>query len=61
MKTFVVNLAKNTERMASMEAQLGALGMEYERIEAVYGKALCETFAQRLVRELEENCGDLLS
>lgn len=40
MKVFVINLAKNTERMASMDAQLKGLGLEYERIEAVYGKAL---------------------
>lgn len=40
MNIYVINLAKNTERMASMDAQLKALGLEYERIEAVYGKAL---------------------
>ena len=40
MKVFVINLAKNTERMASMDAQLKGLGLEYERIEAVYGKSL---------------------
>lgn len=40
MKIFVVNLTKNTERMASMDAQLKGLGLEYERIDAVYGKTL---------------------
>ena len=40
MKVYVVNLKKNPERMESIDAQLKKLGVEYERIEAVYGKEL---------------------
>ena len=40
MKTFVINLDKNTKRMAFMAEQLNRLGIEFERIEAVYGKEL---------------------
>ena len=40
MKAFVINLEKNTERMASIDRQLRQLGLVYERISAVYGKDL---------------------
>lgn len=40
MKVYVVNLATSTERMQSMHRQLTALGLSYERVEAVWGKAL---------------------
>lgn len=47
MKTFVVNLAKHIDRMASIDSQLKNLGIEYERIEAVYGKALSKMERRR--------------
>lgn len=40
MKIFVVNLDKNTDRMEFMDGQLNRLGLQYERIPAVYGKTM---------------------
>lgn len=40
MKTYLVNLDKNPDRLAFMDEQLTRLGITYERIPAVYGKAL---------------------
>ena len=40
MKVFVINLDKNKERMMFMDAQLKRLGIEYERVSAIYGKEL---------------------
>ena len=40
MKTFLINLDKNLERLKYMTSQLGRLGVEFERISAVYGKEL---------------------
>ena len=40
MKTFVINLERNPERLAFMREQLGKFGMEFERFNAVYGKTL---------------------
>ena len=39
-KTFVINLEKDTGRMASIDRQLRQLGLVYERMSAVYGKDL---------------------
>ena len=36
----VINLEKNKERMAFMDRQLKAFGLDYERIPAVYGATL---------------------
>ncbi len=40
MKVFVVNLARDTERMADKSAELGRLGVAFERFEAVSGRDL---------------------
>ena len=40
MKTFLINLDKNAERMASATKRLAEVGVEFERVPAVYGKAL---------------------
>ena len=40
MKTYLVNLDKNKDRMEYMDAQLNRLGIQYERIPAVYGASL---------------------
>lgn len=40
MKTFLINLARSKERLALMDRRLKALGVAYERIEAVDGKSL---------------------
>lgn len=38
MKIFVINLAKNIERMQLIDARLCALSVDYERVDAVYGR-----------------------
>lgn len=40
MKIFVINLARSTERRASMEKQLSQLNLDYEFIEAIDGSQL---------------------
>lgn len=40
MKIFVINLARNPERLERMERLLGAQGLEFERLDAVDGKRL---------------------
>ncbi len=42
MKIFIVNLKKSVERRQKMEAQLQALGLEAEFIEAVDGRLMSE-------------------
>ena len=42
MKVFLINLDVDKKRLAVADAQLRQLGVEYERIPAVYGKALSE-------------------
>lgn len=38
MKTFVVNLEKNKERLLTISRRLDALGIDFERINAIYGR-----------------------
>ena len=40
MHILVINLEKNKERMAFMDRQLKAFGLDYERIPAIYGATL---------------------
>ena len=40
MKVYVINLDKNVERMGNMSLQLRRLGVDFERIPAVYGASL---------------------
>lgn len=42
MKVFLINLKKNPERLERSTARLRALGIEFERVEAVYGKDLTQ-------------------
>lgn len=42
MKVFLINLDKNADRLAFMDGQLRRMGIEYERIPAIYGAALTE-------------------
>lgn len=42
MKTFLVNLDKCTDRLECARRRLNALGIEFERIQAVYGKDLTD-------------------
>jgi glycosyl transferase, family 25 len=39
-KIFVINLARDVERMQNMQAQLDGLGLQFERIEAFDGRNL---------------------
>ncbi|QDE33016.1 MULTISPECIES: glycosyltransferase family 25 protein [Shewanella] len=41
-KVFLINLDSSTERFTFMDEQLKQLGIEYQRISAVYGKELCD-------------------
>ena len=52
MKVYVINLAKNVERMEHMDAQLKRLGIEYERIDAIYGKELSAVERRRMYSSL---------
>jgi len=45
MKTYVINLDRNPERLAFMREQLERMGLDFERFPAVYGKAM--TSAER--------------
>lgn len=40
MKVFVINLDKDKDRMASVDAQLKRLGVDYERVSGVYAKEM---------------------
>ncbi len=40
MKVLVVNLDRDKERLASIDGQLKTIGIDYERVSAVYGKDL---------------------
>lgn len=40
MKVYVVNLDKDVEKLASITSQLNRLGVAFERVPAVYGKAI---------------------
>ena len=42
MKVFVINLDKDKDRMASVDAQLRKLGVDYERVSGVYAKEMSE-------------------
>ena len=67
MNTFLVNLDKNPERLAFMDAQLKRLGISYERIPAIYGVRLTpeqkrsayRSFRARLVRGTPLSDGEI--
>ena len=67
MKTFLVNLDKNPERLAFMDGQLKRLGISYERIPAVYGvnltaeqkRSAYSSFRARLVRGTPLSDGEI--
>lgn len=56
MKTFLVNLDKNPERLAASKAQLDKLGVEFERVRAVYGKDLTDDEKRRAVNRFRWWC-----
>lgn len=56
MKTFLINLDKNPERLAASKAQLDKLGVEFERVRAVYGKDLTDDDKRRAVNRFRWWC-----
>lgn len=56
MKAFLINLDKNTERLAASRAQLDKLGVEFERVRAVYGKELSAEEKRRAVNRFRWWC-----
>lgn len=42
MKTFLINLDKDTVKLAALDRQLKSLGIIYERVPGIYGKGLSE-------------------
>lgn len=48
MKTFLVNLDRNPERLAFMDSQLRRLGIDYERVPAVDGRTLTSRDRRRV-------------
>ena len=67
MKTFVINLDKNVQRMQKIGSRLAELGIEYERYSAIYGKELSKEekrdhsnrFAWWCLRGLQMRDGEL--
>lgn len=56
MKVFVINLDKDKERMASVDAQLRKLGIDYERVPGVYAKEMPEGERNRAVNRFRWWC-----
>ena len=46
---FIINLKKDNDRMEMMDSQMRKLGINYERVEAVYGAELTDL-------EFQKNC-----
>lgn len=47
MKIFVINLAKNSDRMMLIRNRLSQLALNFERIDAVYGREVPENVKLR--------------
>lgn len=56
MKVFVINLDKDKERMAFIDAQLRRLGIDYERVPGVYAKDLPRVELQKTVNRFRWWC-----
>lgn len=56
MKVFVINLDKDKDRMASVDAQLRKLGVDYERVSGVYAKEMSEVEQNRAVNRFRWWC-----
>lgn len=56
IKTFLINLDKNPERLVESARQLNALGVSFERIAAIYGKDLGEDEKRRSVNAFRWWC-----
>lgn len=56
MKTFLINLDQEKERLAAADAQLKRLGIAYERIPAVYGKGLSDDVLRSAINRFRWWC-----
>lgn len=56
MRTFVINLEKNPDRMERIDAQLRACGVPYERRVAVYGKNVPEAERKKVSNRFAWKC-----
>ena len=56
MKIFLINLDKNPNRLAASKAQLDALGVEFERVRAVYGRDLTDIEKRHAVNRFRWWC-----
>ncbi|MBO7720831.1 MAG: glycosyltransferase family 25 protein [Kiritimatiellae bacterium] len=56
MKVFLVNLDRNPERLADISRELAELGVEFERVSAVYGRSLGEDEKRRSVARFKWWC-----
>ncbi|MFN3664318.1 glycosyltransferase family 25 protein, partial [Yoonia sp.] len=45
---WLINLDRDTDRLAAMQRQLDAMGLDYTRFPAIYGKDRAEELAQRV-------------
>ena len=53
----MINLEKNHDRMLIMHAQLKRLGIEYDRVDALYGKDMDSESKRRAVSAFRWHCG----
>ena len=56
MKIFLINLDKNPERLEKTRQRLTAIGVEFERIPAIYGKTLSDEEKKRSVNAFRWWC-----
>lgn len=56
MKVYLINLDKDVERLAAADAQLRRLGVDYERVPAVYAKELATEEKRRAVKRFRWWC-----
>jgi glycosyl transferase family 25 len=56
MRVFLINLGKNADRLDKSASQLNALGVSFERVEAVYGKNLSIAEKRKAVNKFRWWC-----
>ena len=56
MKVYLINLDKDVERLTAADAQLRRLGVDYERVAAVYAKDLTPEEKRRAVKRFRWRC-----
>lgn len=56
MRTFVINLEKNRDRLANMQEALKRFNIEFDRFPAIYGKTLSEEEKKRMLNRFAWWC-----